>query len=250
MLQAFMMVLREGFESFLIVAVILSYLQKSGRKHLSIAVYAAVLVSIAASFGFGYVLMIGVNEALWEGVLGLVTIAMVGSLVIHMWRHAHQMKANIAHKLDNLTERPKLASYALVFLFSSILIVREGMETALMLLQVRDGDVILGIFAGLGGAGIVAWLWIRCSHLINVQRFFRVTGVFLLLFMVQVAIYSFHEFSEAGLIPNSEAIHEATEAFSPTGRYGQWFPLAMVLPCLAWLLGSLIMERERRALRH
>ena len=55
------------------------------------------------------------------------------------------------------------------------------------------------------------------------RRFFQVTSIFLLLFMVQIAIYSFHEFSEAGVLPNSQVLHEATEPFSPTGIYGSWF---------------------------
>jgi len=46
--------------------------------------------------------------------------------------------------------------------------------------------------------------------------------------MTQVAIYTFHEFAEAGVLPNSEALHTATEKFSPDGLYGQWFSLLMV----------------------
>ena len=67
------------------------------------------------------------------------------------------------------------------------------------------------------------WAGPSFGHLINVKRFFQVTGIFLLLFMVQVGIYSFHEFSEAGLLPNSEVLHHATEKFSPDGLYGKWF---------------------------
>jgi high-affinity iron transporter len=81
--------------------------------------------------------------------------------------------------------------------------------------------------------------------LINLKRFFQVTGVFLLLFMVQVGIYSFHEFSEAGLLPNSDALHEATEKFSPDGLYGKWFSLLMVSVCGLWLIGGWVVDRLR-----
>ena len=83
--------------------------------------------------------------------------------------------------------------------------------------------MISGALLGLCAALIFAWGWARYGHLINIKRFFRVTGIFLLLFMLQVAIYSFHEFSEAGLLPNSETLHAATEKFSPDGLYGKWF---------------------------
>ena len=104
MLNSFIIVLREGFESFLLVAVILSYLRKSGQKWLSSAVYVGIAVALTASAALGYLLRQGVdepslerlfgatiggyvgqflgNESLREGVLGLVAMVMVGSLVI------------------------------------------------------------------------------------------------------------------------------------------------------------------------
>jgi hypothetical protein len=53
--------------------------------------------------------------------------------------------------------------------------------------------------------------------------------------MIQVAIYSFHEFAEAGLLPNSEVLHAATEKFSPDGLYGKWFSPLMIMICGLWL---------------
>ncbi len=55
--------------------------------------------------------------------------------------------------------------------------------------------------------------------------------------MAQVAIYSFHEFSEAGLLPNSEALHAATEKFSADGLYGKWFSVVMVGVSLRGVVG-------------
>jgi high-affinity iron transporter len=78
---------------------------------------------------------------------------------------------------------------------------------------------------------------------IYVYRFFEVTGIFLLLFMLQVGIYSFHEFSEAGLLPNSDALHAATEKFSPDGLYGKWFSLVMISVCALWLIGGWLKDR-------
>src|SRR5262249_5450606 len=117
----------------------------------------------------------------------------------------------------------------------------------LMLLQVRSPRLVWGALLGLLAAAGVAWSWARFGHLINVKRFFQVTGIFLLLFMAQVAIYTFHEFSEAGLLPNSEALHAATEKFSPEGVYGQWFSIIMVGVCAIWLGGSWIADRMRQA---
>ena len=82
MLQAFIIVLREGFEAFLIVAIIFAYLRKSGRMWLAPAVYSAIAASVAASIALGYALKTGVNQSLWEGVLGVVAIVLVLTTVV------------------------------------------------------------------------------------------------------------------------------------------------------------------------
>jgi hypothetical protein len=60
-----------------------------------------------------------------------------------------------------------------------------------------------------------------------------------------VAIYTFHEFAEVGLLPNSEFLHATTEKFSPDGLYGKWFSLVMVAVCAGWLLIGTTLDRIR-----
>src|SRR5687768_18298048 len=62
MLNSFIIVLREGFESFLLVAVILAYLHKSGQRWLKPSVYAAIILALAASGGLAYLLNTGVED--------------------------------------------------------------------------------------------------------------------------------------------------------------------------------------------
>jgi high-affinity iron transporter len=266
MFNSFIIVLREGFESFLLVAVILSYIRKSGQKWLTSSVYAAIIVGLSISAGLGLVLKNGVddstligmfgetlgsyasqflgNEALREAVLGVIAIVMVGTLVIHMWRTGPRLQEKMHSRLGAIqSNTSRLAALAGVFLFTFLMITREGMETALLLMQVRDPKMIYGALLGLCAALAFAWSWAHFGHLINLKKFFRVTGVFLLLFMLQVAVYSFHEFTEAGVLPNSEALHVATEKFSPDGLYGKWFSPLMVLICGLWLLGAWIADR-------
>ncbi|MFN2510068.1 MAG: FTR1 family protein [Pyrinomonadaceae bacterium] len=266
MLSSFIIVLREGFESFLLVAVILTYLRKAGHKWLTPAVYVAIVLALSVSAALGYLLKNGVddavlvtlfgqtlggyagqflgNEALREAVLGVVAVLMVGTLVVHMWRTGPKLQEKMQSRLGEMSSRTsRLAAVAGVFLFTFLMITREGMETALLLLQVREPQMLRGALLGLLAASAFAWGWARFGHLINVKRFFRVTSIFLLLFMLQVAIYSFHEFTEAGLLPNSEMLHTATEKFSPDGLYGKWFSPLMVLFCGAWLLGGWLVDR-------
>src|SRR6201991_842815 len=270
MLNSFIIVLREGFESFLLVAVILAYLRKSGHKWLNTPVYVAIAAALAASAGLAYVLNNGVNEsvvsgmfgetvggyvswffaneALREAVLGAVAVVMVGTLVIHMWRSGPKIQQQMRERLSEVSSKSsRVAAVLGVFLFTFLMIVREGMETALLLMQVKDPNLINGALLGLAAAIVFALGWARFGPLINVKRFFQVPTIFLLLFMVQVAIYSFHEFSEAGVLPNSEFLHTATEKFSPDGLYGKWFSPIMIGICGLWLLGAWLIDRARNS---
>jgi high-affinity iron transporter len=269
MLNSFIIVMREGFESFLLVAVILAYLRKSEQKWLTSSVYVAIFLALAASAGLAYLLNNGVddavvqnmfgaviggyisqffaNEALREAVLGAIAVVMVGTLVIHMWRTGPKIQQKMREKLSAVSSKSsRVAAVLGVFLFTFLMITREGMETALMLMQVKNPHLISGALLGLCAAIAFAFGWARFSHLINVKRFFQVTGIFLLLFMVQVSIYSFHEFAEAGLLPNSDFLHEATEKFSPDGLYGKWFSPIMIGICALWLLGAWLIDRKTK----
>jgi high-affinity iron transporter len=245
MLQAMIIVFREGFEAFLTVAIILAYLQKTGRNALRSSVYWGIAVSVIASVALGYVLQ-RVNQPLWEGVLGVVAALLVATFVIHMWRTAPTMKRDMEQKLEaNAQKGSQIMAHLGVFGFTVLMITREGMETALMLIQVRQGQFALGCALGLAAAAAMSWLWAHYGHRINVKRFFQVTGLFLLLFTVQILFYAIHEFSEAEILPNSEAIHAATEPWSADGRYAMWVTGAMLGLCALWLVGTAITDRAK-----
>jgi high-affinity iron transporter len=246
MLPALIIVFREGFEAFLTVAIILAYLRKTGRDSLRPAVHWGIGVSVIASFALGWVLM-RVNQSLWEGILGIVAAVLVASFVVHVWRTAPHMKRDMETRLETASSHASttLAWFG-VFAFTVLMVTREGMETALMLIQVRNSRFILGSLLGIAAAAAMSWAWAHYGHRINIKRFFQVTGMFLLLFTVQILFYAIHEFSEAGVLPNSEAIHNATEPYSPVGLYGKWFSVAMVGLCAAWLIGATLKDRLTR----
>lgn len=247
MLNALIIVFREGFEAFLTVAIIFAYLRKTGRDWLRPAVYWGIVVSIGASLALGWVLR-SVNQPMWEGVLGVIAAVLVATFVIHVWRTAPYMKRDMENRLETVSsEGSKVMAVLGVFVFTVLMVTREGMETALMLIQVRERNFILGSLLGIAAAVAMSWAWAHFGHRINVRRFFQVTGLFLLLFTVQILFYSVHEFSEAEILPHSEAIHAATEPFSPVGLYGKWFSVLMVGICAAWLITASIIDRSRRA---
>lgn len=240
MLQAFVITLREGLEAFLIVAISLAYLRKSGRHALVPAVRWGIAASVLLSIGAAILFQRASNQALWEGVLALGAGVLVASLIVHMWRHARRLKGEIESRLDTAALRTGTGAFAGVFFFTLLMITREGMETALLmgtlLFQVQALAIILGAVAGTACAAVVAWLWSRYGHRVNLALFFQVTAVFLAVFVVQLFIYGFHELTEANIFPYSEPLHWATEPYGPDGRYGQWLTYALVALPVGWLV--------------
>jgi high-affinity iron transporter len=250
MLQAFVITLREGLEAFLIVAISLAYLKKTGRRSLLPAVHWGIVVSIILSVGAGLLLAQASNQSLWEGILALTAAVLVASLTTHMWRAGKRMKREIEGRLETSSAKLGRAAFMGVFGFTLLMITREGMETALLMTQliftVKSTQVIAGAAAGTLAAACVAWLWSRYGYRVNLSRFFQVTAVFLLVFVVQLLIYGFHELTEANIFPNSQPLHDATEAYGPDGVYGQYLTYMLVLLPLAWLAVTSLYSGNRR----
>jgi high-affinity iron transporter len=239
MAQSFVITLREGLEAFLIVAISLAYLRKSRREELVPAVHWGIGVSLLLSAGAALLFYRAANQSLWEGILALVAAVSVASLTVHMWRAAKRVKRDIEGHLHASTMKTGSAAFISVFLFTLLMITREGMETALLMgtlvFQNMPADLIIGAVAGIIVAGIVASLWSTYGHRVNLGVFFQVTAVFLLVFVVQLLIYGFHELTEANIFPHSEALHIATEPYGPDGLYGRWLTYLLVVLPIAWL---------------
>jgi len=249
MLQAFVITLREGLEAFLIIAISLAYLRKSGRRELIPAVHWGIAVSVLLSIGAAYLFQQAANQSLWEGILALAAAVSVATLTVHMWRTAKKIKGEIEGHLRASAEKAGHAAWFGVFGFTLLMISREGMETALLvgtlLTQVQAMTILGGAVAGTLASAAVAMLWSRYGHRVNLSLFFQVTAIFLLVFVAQLMIYGFHELTEANVFPNSEALHWATEPYGPDGVYGQYLTYMLVAMPLGWLLFSMLSGSSR-----
>ncbi|MGQ0733185.1 MAG: FTR1 family iron permease [Acidobacteriota bacterium] len=247
MLQAFVITLREGLEAFLIIAISLAFLRKSGSHHLVSAVHWGIAVAVALSILAGWLFAQASNQALWEGILALLAAVSVATLTVHMWRTARRIKGEIEGQLRRSAALESGRAWTAVFLFTLLMISREGMETALLMgtliFQVQAFNIIVGASAGTLLAAAVAMLWSRYGHRVNLALFFQVTAIFLLMFVGQLVIYGFHELTEANLLPGSEALHWATEPYGPDGVYGQYLTYLLVGVPVGWLLWSMARAR-------
>ena len=237
MLQAFVITLREGLEAFLIVAISLAYLRKSGRAELAKAVHWGIVVAVGVSAVGGYLLFHAANQEWLEGPLALVAAVSVLTLTVHMWRAGRQIKGEIEGHLRSSAKQAGLAAAVGVFLFTLLMVGREGVETALLLIQLHTTpNLAAGAMIGALCAAFVAWLWSRFGHRLNLGLFFQTTAIFLFVFVVQLLISGVHETSEQGYLPFSNAIHEATEAWGPDSPFGHLLSYLLVILPVGWLV--------------
>lgn len=249
MYTALMITLREGIEAFLIVAITLTYLRKTGRGALVPAVYWGVLIAIGASYFASLLFAQAENKPLWEGLLALVTAALVATFTVYVLRTAKVLKAQIELRLEGVASRNGRWAFLGVLGFTVLMITREGMEAALLLsnsfIQSDSRDFFVGALLGLAAAAILSMLWGRYGHRVNLVHFLQVTAIFLMLFIVQLVIYGLHELTEIGLLPIDNMYwHMATEDIAE-GRIAQWISFSLVLVPLAWLAFSLMRKWMR-----
>lgn len=207
MLEALIVTLREGVEAALVVGIIVVFLRREGYERYLGAVWAGIGAATAASLAGAFVLYRwAVNEEVFEGLLYLGSALIVGSMMVWMWRHSHALSGEMKGALSRILARERAGSVGLgLFLFTFLMVFREGVETVLFLsaLSLSTGGLmaILGVLIGLAAAIAFGVFFVRGSLRIDLGRFFKITGIALGIFVLQLLINGYHELSEAGWVP-------------------------------------------------
>ncbi len=206
MLQAFVITLREGVEASLIVGIVFAYLNKIGRPDLKRTVMHAVGAACVTSLAVAVVLArTQFNQDIFEGSVMLVAAFFVISMIWFMQRTAKALKGKIESKVSELAAN---SSRSGLFLFVFLMVLREGVETVLILSAVTlNSSELMSFFGTLLGvtlAVIFGVLFVKGSVRINIQRFFHVTSVILYFVALQLIVSGLHELSENGILPSSK----------------------------------------------
>lgn len=209
MLSAFLISLREGVEASLVVGIILVYLSRSGRAHLAKFVWYGVAAAGALSLAVAIALeRWQISEDGFEGVLLLVAAFFVITMVIWMNRVARHLKKDIEQKVEAYAARAGRAAGWGIFLFVFLMVVREGVELALILRAVELSSAGLqtwiGTIVGIAASVAVGLFFFKGTLRVPLHRFFAVTSVILMLVAFQLALTGLHELSESRWLPSSK----------------------------------------------
>ena len=208
MLAAFLIALREGVEAALVVGIILVYLARTSRTHLARFAWYGVATASALSLAVAIILQrFRISEDGFEGLMLLVAAAFVISMIVWMNRVARHLKKDIEQKVESYAVRAGRAAGWGIFLFVFMMVVREGVELALILRAVEistEGlQTWIGTIAGIAAAVAVGVFFFKGTLRVPLHRFFAVTSIILMLVAFQLAVTGLHELSEAQWLPSS-----------------------------------------------
>jgi high-affinity iron transporter len=205
-LPTFVIGLREGLEASLIVGIVAAFLGKQGRRDALRQVWVGVAIAVAICLAIGVTLQIvsaDLPQKQQEGletVVGLFAVAMVTYMCLWMRKHARDLKAHLegaaaAALADGSTR-------ALV-LMAFLAVLREGFETAVFLLATfhasgNAGASATGAILGIAVAVLLGYGIYRGGVRINLAKFFRVTGVVLVVVAAGLVMTAVHAANEAG----------------------------------------------------
>lgn len=214
MLPTFVIGLREGLEAALIVGIIAAFLRKQGRGDLlrqtAIGVAAAVLICLLGGFALEIAsrnLPQRQQEGL-ETVIGVLAVGMVTYMVVWMKEHSRDLKGQLealtagaiaVGEGDAGRNRAGMAMVAMAFLA----VLREGFETVVFLLAAFNesgsgGSAVVGAVLGIVVAIGLGYGIYRGGVRINLSKFFRATGLVLVLVAGGLVVSALHTAHEAG----------------------------------------------------
>ena len=208
---AFFIVLREGLEALLVVAAIVAFLIKSGRREALPWIHAGWIGALALGFVTWFVAstlidISGATRELTEGVTALLAAAIL--LYVGFWLHgksyAQAWKAFIEQHLKDALQHGTL--WALAGL-SFLAVYREAFETVLFYQALwqqagagAHGSVLIGFLSGAAALAVIAWLILRYSVRLPIGLFFSACSMLMALLAVVFAGHGVKALQEAGVI--------------------------------------------------
>lgn len=253
MLIAFLIMLREGIEAALIVGIVAGFLKQSGHSRLMPKVWLGVALAALMCLGIGY----GIHSATGEipqkeqefvvGVIGLVAVAMLTYMILWMKKAARSMKQQLQNSVQTALNRGNGQGWALVGM-AFLAVAREGLESVFFLLAVFQQSptwsMPVGAVLGLLAAVVIGALIYQGGMRLNLAKFFRWTGAFLIVVAAGLVAGSLRALHEAGVwnhlqevvFDSSKYLHEDSPLGVLLGGFFGYTDHPTQGEVLAWLL--------------
>ena len=209
MLATLVIFLREGVEASMIVAILLAYLNRIGRRDhfrdVFLGVGAALIVATAGG-AVAYETIRSYDgsrvQTIFETVTYLVAAAVLTYMTFWMRSHARSLSKELRARAEAaLDGRARWGLGLLAFQA----VGREGLETVVftlaIILSTSAASALSGAAIGLAGSLAIAFVIYRLGHRLNLSKFFTVIGVLLMVFAAGLLADSVQNMQELGWLP-------------------------------------------------
>ena len=209
MLATLVIFLREGVEASMIIAILLAYLNRIGRRDhfrdVFIGVGAALILATAGG-AIAYATIRSYDgsrvQTIFETVTYLVAATVLTYMTFWMRHHARSLSKELRARAEAaLDGRARWGLGLLAFQA----VGREGLETVVFTLAIifstSAASALSGAAIGLAGSLVIAFVIYRLGHRLNLSRFFTVIGVLLMVFAAGLLADSVQNMQELGWLP-------------------------------------------------
>jgi high-affinity iron transporter len=235
MLATLVIFLREGVEASMIIAILLAYLNRIGRRDHFRDVFigvGAALVLAGAGGAVAYETIRSYDgsrvQTTFETVTYLVAATVLTYMTFWMRRHARSLSRELRARADAALDGKARWGLGLLA-FQAV--GREGLETVVFTLAIifstSTAGALSGAVIGLAGALGIAFVIYRLGHKLNLAKFFTVIGVLLMIFAAGLLADSVENLQQlgwlpvlaapmwhsAGLLPESSALGDVLHSF-------------------------------------
>jgi high-affinity iron transporter len=198
--------LREGIEASMIVAILLAYLDRLGRREYFKDVFLGVGAALLLATGGGVAAYLTISsydgsrvQTIFETVTYILAAAVLTYMTFWMRNHARSISKELRSRADAAFNGKARWGLGLLA-FQAV--GREGLETVVFTLAIifstSTASALTGAVIGLAGSLVVAFIIYRLGHKLNMSRFFTVIGCLLMVFAAGLLADTVQNLQELG----------------------------------------------------
>jgi high-affinity iron transporter len=209
MVATLVIFLREAVEASMIVAILLAYLNRAGRREHFRDVFLGVGAALVLATAGGAIMYETIRnydgsrvQTIFETATYLVAATVLTYMTFWMRKHARSLSSELRARADAALDGRARWGLALLA-FQAV--GREGLDTVVFTLAIifstSAAGALSGAALGLAGGLGVAFVIYRLGHRLNLSRFFTVIGVLLMVFAAGLLADSVQNMQELGWLP-------------------------------------------------
>jgi len=205
----FVIFLREGIEASMIVAILLAYLDRMGKREYFRDVLAGVAAALVVVLIGGITAYLTIKtyagsraQTIFETITYLLAAALLTYMTFWMRDHAQGLSDELRARTDVALDGGARWGLALLA-FQAV--GREGVETMVFTLAIvfatSAHGVLIGALAGLVVSLFIANAMYRLGKRVNIGLFFKVVGALLMVFAAGILVDAVENLQELGWVP-------------------------------------------------